>query len=220
MTNPNRTPLRDLPPDGAIQAIEELLDVARGFGLNVAPTIRPELWAEMFGPYHFDELRAALLAFVRTKGSSWLNTPGEILSRLPDPDEEIWARVEARIASGNLELAQVLDGRGMLAILDDQSIAWDYAHAAHPMERARVRERFLTALRRDRTSDPRIAPLVRVLVDQGMPRPAAVARVLSGPGLDVRESLVPLAQREIEARHREIEAKLHAMAGRLVPARA
>ena len=211
--NPNTTPLRSLPPAGAIQAIEELLDVARGLGLNVSPAIRPALWAEVLADHHFNELRAALIVYAGTKGSTWLNSPGEILARLPDRDAESWAKVEARLNTGNRELAPILDGREMLAIMDDQGIAWDYTHANHPIERAKVRERYLAALRRDRTHDPRIARLVQAGIDAGLPHALALEQVLAGPGLVVREEQVPLRQRQIEA-------ALGSMCLAVVPARA
>lgn len=213
--NPNITPLRDLPPDGACQAIEELLEVARGLGLNVSPAIRPALWAEVLGEHHFNALRKALMGYAGGKGSGWLNTPGDILAQLPNPDLAVWARIEARLANGNVELAPVLTVRELLAVWDVPSLGWEYTQATHPLERSRLRDRYLAALRTDRTGDPRLARALAQAPAQ-LTADEALAHVLAGPGLDMREAA--LAERN--PHQLAIEDALRTMTARMIPARA
>ena len=193
------TPLGKLPPDVAAELLNQLLAGARDLGIKVNEAIKPAAWLRLRGIAEMSiaDLDVALTALAER--GTWLNGPADLLTGLPDRDAESWAKVEARLNTGNRELAPILDGREMLAIMDDQGIAWDYTHANHPIERAKVRERYLTALRRDRTHDPRIARLVQAGIDAGMPHALALERVLAGPGLVVREEQVPLGQRQIEA---------------------
>lgn len=193
------TPLGKLEPDVATELMSQILTAARKLGLKVGDLVDPEIWAEALEDQTFAQLRASVIALSKRTKIPFLNVPADLLAGMPDRDAESWAKVEARLNTGNRELAPILDGREMLAILDDQGIAWDFTHANHPIEREKVKQRYLAALRRDRTHDPRIARLVQARVEAGIPHALAVEQVLAGPGLVVREEQVSPGQRQIEA---------------------
>ncbi len=180
------SPLGNLEPDMAADLIVQLLNAARGLGLKVNEAIVPDLWVAALTERSFAELKTALMAYAR-RGNAWLNIPGELLAQLPDlpnadPDVRVWEAIEREVAArGNCELSHLpgFTVRHYLALIDCGTLAWDLAHADHPLRRQEIRTRFLAACR--------------------LPRPEPVA-LLEAPALPYREALRAHRTREITAR--------------------
>lgn len=191
--DPATVPLGTLPPAGRLQAIEELLEVARDLGLTVNPRIKPALWAEVLADRSYDELERAVKVLSAAAGSPWLNTPGQLLAHVPeavDPDVVVWDAIERAVATrGVCELAPLpeMTVRQFLAVADCGTLAWDLAHAEHPVTRRELREKFLTACRK-----PRPYP-ARLLAEPAAPHREGIMRARTlGILADLAPRLLPV----------------------------